>query len=196
MLHNIRLYSFFLISAALILIFTIILSVTTFAHESSDKNAVYSKAIMLNGSCHQLVVWGDIEIVLTPSLSDSIVVEGSATDIKMIETKMKKGRLAVRAQWVNESHTTRIIVPAAMLKFIQVYGNATIHSAGFLSIPQLKIEMNGEGRIKIRSYGIVKVEPGEGYYLTEEGTGLAMSSKARILTRADFFYQESFEAAR
>ena len=167
MLQSIRPNFLFPLSTSLLSIFAmILLSVTAFANEVDGNSPLFSKAIILNGACRHLEVWGDIQIVLTPERSDSIIVEGTASDLNIIGIKSKKGNLSIRAQWINQKETTKIIVPATMLQFVQVYGNAEISSAGYLSIPKLMIVLNGESKVKIQSSGQIKVEAGEGYYLS------------------------------
>lgn len=166
MLKNNRHNSRLLISMGLLSVFSFILSLSSFANKSTDKSPVFRKTIMLGGICQQMEIWGNIEIILSPELSDRIIVEGSAEDINTIKVNLKKGDLAVHAKWMKQIGKTKIFVPAAMLRFMQVDGNSEISSAGFLNVPRLKVVLNGETSVKIQSAGEVNVETGDGYYLT------------------------------
>lgn len=196
MLQNIRPNAVFFLATSLFLVFSVILSLAAFATGGGDKNSALTKTVMLNGSCQRVEIFGDIEIVLSPTMSDRIILEGTATDVNIIGTKFKKGTLYVRAQWVNSAETTKVIVPAAMLKFVAVNGNTVVSSAGSLNVPKLLVVVNGESEVKIRSYGQVNVEAADGYYLTNGPSGYtSSSSRIRTLTRADYFYMDNARVA-
>ena len=195
MLQNLRPAFPFSLVCCIFLFFSMIISLTTLAKKIGDNNPVYSKTIVLGEIFQQLEVWGNIEIVLTPDLSDSIVVEGSTVDINLVGIKLKKGTLSVRGKWISPTSATKLIIPAAMLNSIRVYGNAVISSAGELAMPELKVFLDGEARVKIRSRGHVNVEASEGYFLTKEASRFPTSVRAKILTKAEEFYWGGVQTA-
>lgn len=133
----------------------------------SGNDPVPSKTLVLNQWCIQAEIWGDVEIVLSPAYADRIVLQGDANDINRIATGIKNGRLTVKARRVKQQTTkTRIIVPAAMLSFIRVNGKGLITSSGQLNTPQLKVELNGEASVQLRSSGSVQVQAGPDYDLS------------------------------
>jgi len=194
MLQNIRPAFPFSLVSCLFLFFSMIVSLTALAKKIGDKNPVYSKTIVVGDIFQQLEVWGNIEIVLTPDLSDSIIVEGSTVDINLVGIKLKKGTLSVRGKWISPTSTTKLIIPAAMLNTIKVYGNAVISSAGELAMPELRVYLDGEARVKIRSRGHVNVEASDGYYLTKEDSRFPTSFRAKVLTRAEEYYWGGVQA--
>ena len=131
----------------------------------NDKEPQLSRTLILNEACLQLEVWGDVEIVLSPENTDRIILQGTKQDVNSIQTSLKNGRLYVRAEKVNFANSTRIIVPAAMLRFIRVNGKGLITSVKQLNNPQLKVELNGEAKVLLHSTGSVIVEAAEGYDL-------------------------------
>ncbi len=141
----------------------IMLFVPVFANEPGDK--ITSRTVVVNEPWLKLKVWGDVQIILSPVISDRIGLEGTWDDINNIGFTLKKGSLTIHAQQVNNPATTKIYVPAGMLQSIEVYGDAKLSSVGYLTIPQLRIKLDGEATVKIRSAGQVKVEAGSGYYL-------------------------------
>ena len=188
MLQNLRPSFPFSLVSCIFLFFSFLISLTALAKKIGDNKPVFSRTIVLHEIFQQLEIWGNVEIVLTPEMSDSITIEGTTVDINLVGIKLKHGTLSVRAKWVNQSTTTKIIIPAAMLTSVQVYGNAIVSSAGELSAPQLKVFLDGEAQVKIKSRGKVNVEASDGYYLTKESSRNPTSFRAKILTRAEDFY--------
>ncbi|MBS1600437.1 MAG: DUF2807 domain-containing protein [Bacteroidetes bacterium] len=195
MLQNFRPTIPFSVVSCIFLFFSFLISLTSLAKKIGDKKPVFSRTIVLHDIYQRLEIWGNIEIVLTPEMSDSITVEGTTVDINLVAVKLKNGTLSVRAKWVNQPTTTKIIVPAAMLSSIQVYGNSVISSQGELSAPDLKVYLDGEAQVKIKSRGLVDVEASEGYFLTRDASRIPTSVRAKILTRAEDFYWGSAQVA-
>lgn len=131
-----------------------------------NNDPILSRTLLLNQSCLQAEIWGDIEIVLSPAFADRIVIQGDVNDVDRVETGIKNGRLVVKARQVKQINKTRIIVPAALLSFIRVNGKGLIISSGQLNTPQLKVELNGEACVKLRSTGSVQVETTRDYDLS------------------------------
>lgn len=131
-----------------------------------NNDPVLNRTLLLNQLCLQAEIWGDVEIVLSPDFADRIVLQGDVNDVDRIETGIKNGRLVVRARQVKQVNKTRIIVPAAMLSFIRVNGKGLITSSGQLNTPQLKVELNGEACVQLRSSGSVWVETTPDYDLS------------------------------
>lgn len=131
-----------------------------------NNGPVLNRTLILNEFCLQAEIWGDVEIVLSPDFADRIVLQGDANDVDRIETGIKNGRLVVRARQVKQINKTRIIVPAAMLSFIRVNGKGLVTSSGQLNTPQLKVELNGEACVQLRSSGSVQVEAAPDYDLS------------------------------
>lgn len=188
MLQNLRPSFPFSLVSCLFLLVSFLISLTALARKIGDNKPVFTRTIVLSEIFQQLEVWGNIEIVLTPEMSDSITIEGTTVDINLVGVKLKRGTLSVRAKWVNQASTTKIIIPAAMLNSVQVYGNAVISSAGELNTPKLKVFLDGEAQVKILSRGQVDVQASDGYYLTKENSRFPTSFRAKILTRAEDFY--------
>lgn len=131
----------------------------------SNEEPQLSRTLILNEACLQLEVWGDVEIVLSSENSDRIILQGTKQDVNNIQTNLKNGKLYIRAEKVNFAKSTKVIVPAAMLRFIRINGNGLVTSVKKLSNPRLKVELNGEANILLHSAGSVIVEAAEGYDL-------------------------------
>ena len=132
---------------------------------NNEEEPQLSRTLILNEVCLQVEVWGDVEIVLSPENTDRIILQGTKQDVSSIQTNLKNGKLYVRAEKVNFAKTTRIIVPAAMLRFIRVNGKGLVTSVKPLNNPRLKVELNGEASVLLHSAGSVVVEAAEGYDL-------------------------------
>jgi len=194
MIQNLRPGLPFSLVSCLFLFFSMIISLASLANKI-NKSPILKRTVVLNDIIQRLEVWGNVEIVLTPDLSDSISVEGLTTDINMVGIKLKHGKLSVRAKWISPTGTTKIIVPAAMLNTVEVYGNAVISSSGELSTAKLKVFLDGEAQVKIKSRGEVDVQASDGYYLTKEKSSSATSARAKVLTRADDYYWGGVQTA-
>lgn len=131
-----------------------------------NNGPVLNRTLILNEFCFQAEIWGDVEIVLSPDFADRIVLQGDVNDVNLIETGIKNGRLVVKARQVKQVNKTRVIVPAAMLSFIRVNGKGLVTSSGQLNTPQLKVELNGEACVQLRSSGSVRVEATPDYDLS------------------------------
>lgn len=116
-----------------------------------------SYKIQLEKRFTSLQIDNDINVVLTNSTSNEIVVEGNMPDIKSVAATVADGRLSLWMTGAKRGNTVTVYVPASMLDFISVNGESQLSTNTVLSNPKLEVEVNGLCKIHIRSVGKVYV---------------------------------------
>jgi hypothetical protein len=129
---------------------------TTLATERESKEPASYK-IQLEKRFTSLQIDDDINVVLTNTNNNEIVVEGSLADIKSVVAAVADGRLAVWMSGAKRGNQVTVYIPAAMLDFIAINGDSELRTNTVLNNPRLEVEVNGLCKIHIRSFGKVHV---------------------------------------
>lgn len=135
-----------ILSAAIVL-----LAVNTFANES----APVSKQVKVSTSFNKLVVYGDIEVVLTTEASGVITIDGTTADIEGITVQVKNGKLVIDA--VRSIKKAVVRIPVNQLKEIDLHGDAVLSSVGTLNTAALNIFLDGACDIKLTAVGKINI---------------------------------------
>ena len=56
-----------------------------------SNDPILSRTLLLNQSCLQAEIWGDVEVVLSSAFADRIVIQGDVNDVDRVETGIKTG---------------------------------------------------------------------------------------------------------
>jgi hypothetical protein len=107
-----------------------------------------------------LDIKNDVNVVLTASDGNEILIKGEREDVKRVRATVSNGCLTVwMANGMSNKYVT-VYVPAALLDQVIVNGDSNVQTETVLTNPRLDVEINGECSINIRSLGKVEVRNG------------------------------------
>lgn len=127
--------------------------------------AQITKTIAFEHNVNQANVTGHFEIVLVPSYSDKVIVEGEQSVVDRVETVFKNGKLSIYDNRPDKRKAIRIYVAAKELSQLFVYGQGSVTSEGKLISSLSQILLDGEIEVKVNATCKVNVMAGYDYDL-------------------------------
>lgn len=109
-------------------------------------------------SFSKIVVENDIELRLSESTDKVIETWGDSKYTKEVEWKIKNGVLHIRSKAGSLKNKAAVSVSVNQLSSLLITGNSDVKSEGALNSADLKIFVDGEGKIAIKNTGAIKIE--------------------------------------
>ena len=135
---------------------TIILATSLSAFAANNDKPVNQKT-SYEMSFTTLQVEDGIEIMLVESPEKSIEFEGTEADIAKVDWKIKDGVLTVDSKKGSLKGRVKLIVNVSSLTEIYVKDGSEVRSHGQLQSASLRIYLDGDAFISVRSAGKIKV---------------------------------------
>jgi Putative auto-transporter adhesin, head GIN domain len=128
--------------------------------DNSSKTA--TKSIIAYQS---LVINDDIDVVLTEADSTNISVTGTLKDIQSVSHFTKKGVLYVHSKKGSLRGKVTVHLSVNNLKQVEINGMSSVTSNGTLNSRKLKVRVNGEAIVHLKTFGKFVVEGDERFDL-------------------------------
>ncbi|PZR27632.1 MAG: hypothetical protein DI535_09425 [Citrobacter freundii] len=128
-------------------------------------SAQVTKTIAFQDKVDQANFTGHFEIVLVPSYSDKVIVEGEQSIVEQVETAFRNGKLSVYDNRFDKRKAVRIYVAAKELSQLFVYGQGSVTSEGKLISSLSKMLLDGEIEVKVNATCKLNVTAGYDYDL-------------------------------
>lgn len=149
-----------LLLPALLLLFS-------FAHGDKERSKakVIRKEVIIGSSFQNIIINGNIWVILTNKPAGTISIEGNNRDVNTIRYKSKNNELVIDATRKKRVGQITIYVSATMLKHMLINGDGQISSTGIIKSDELNIWLNGIVNVDINIIGRVSVDTYDGYDL-------------------------------
>lgn len=105
----------------------------------------------------KLQVQDGIDIILVESESRSIQFKGDEKDVDQVDWAIRNGIMTISSKKGSLKGKVKLVVSVSNLSELYVKGGSEVHSNGMLKSPALKIYLDGDAFISIRSAGDVRV---------------------------------------
>jgi Putative auto-transporter adhesin, head GIN domain len=146
-------------------LFTLFISVASLAQPHLSLAHKDHKEISITGEYKHIEVWGNVTVVLTDAPAREILLEGNSKNFNLVKTRVNDGKLEIDAVKKKSLSKLIIYVPVNEARSVIVNGDAEI--LGAIRTDDLKILLNGESTLRVRYFGKLKVEPGDGYEMVD-----------------------------
>lgn len=147
----------------------LVTTLTTSAQQFFEDPIVKIKKIDLAESFNKIEVRGNVIIVLTNNLTNSVVLRGEAGDLQEATAKVKKGKLVINTSKSYSGTKFIVYLPADHICSLSTSGITEILSSGTVKVSDLEILLSGSSRVSVRHEGKLRITPGTGYEITEGG---------------------------
>lgn len=144
-------------------------SATTSAQQFFEDPVTQIKKIDIAEKFNKIEVRGNVVIVLTNNLTNSVVLRGDVNDLQEATARVKKGKLIINATRNYYSSKFIIYLPAGSINSLVTSGTTQILSSGTIKVSDLEILLSGSSHVSIRHEGNLRITPAAGYELTEGG---------------------------
>ena len=109
-------------------------------------------------SFSKIVVENDIDLLLSESTDKEIEIWGDSRFTREVEWKIKNGVLYIRSKAGSLKNKASVSISVNQLSSLSVTGNSDVKSEGALNSADLKIFVDGEGKIAIKNTGAINIE--------------------------------------
>ena len=151
----------------LVAVIALVITATTSAQQFFEDPLFKVKKIDIAETFNKIEVRGNVVIVLTNNLTNSVVLRGDADDLEQATARVKKGKLVVNAAKNYSGSKFIIYLPAGSINSLVTFGNTQILSSGTIKVSDLEILLSGSSRVSIRHEGNLRITPGMGYEITD-----------------------------
>jgi len=151
----------------LVAVIALVITATTSAQQFFEDPLFKVKKIDIAETFNKIEVRGNVVIVLTNNLTNSVVLRGDADDLEQATARVKKGKLVVNAAKNYSGSKFIIYLPAGSINSLVTFGNTQILSSGIIKVSDLEILLAGPSHVSIRHEGNLRITPGMGYEITD-----------------------------
>ena len=109
-------------------------------------------------SFSKIVVENDIDLLLSESTDKEIEIWGDSRFTREVEWKIKNGVLYISSKAGSLKNKASVSISVNQLSSLSVTGNSDVKSEGALNSADLKIFVDGEGKIAIKNTGAINIE--------------------------------------
>ena len=151
----------------LLVLIALAITATTSAQQFFEDPVTQIRKIDIAETFNKIEVQGNVVIVLTNNLTNSVVLRGDADDLELATARVKKGKLVINATKNYTGNKFIIYLPADNINSLVTSGNTQILSSGTIKVSDLEILLSGSSRVSIRHEGNLRITPGSGYEIAE-----------------------------
>ena len=137
--------------------FMLTAGLSAFASETRPTAPVTQK-VFYQLSFSKIVVENDIDIRLSESTERLIEISGDSKYAEQLDWKISNGVLYIRSKAGSLKNKVQVSIGVNQLSSLSVTGNSDVKSEGALNSEELKVFVDGEGRIAIKNTGAINVE--------------------------------------
>lgn len=173
----------------LIIIAVSLLGLGTFSYAGDVKKET-SLIVLSKAPFENIVINGDIDIVLTESNNVQIEVKGEEKVVTGVKHFVKKGTLYLFAAKSAPEKKPTVYIQVSNLVYLEINGKSKVTSNGPLNSSKLRVMINGDVKFHVRNYGDILIESDEDIDLqfekwVEDHAKAAIKPNAEIITEAD-----------
>lgn len=155
-------------SRIMILALTVLVTtMTASAQQTFDDPLTSVKKVEIAETFNRIEVQGNVVIVLTNHLTNSIVFRGDVNDLERATARVKKGKLIINASKNYYPGKFIVYLPAGSINSLATSGSTQILSSGTVKVSDLEILLYGSSQVSIRHQGNLRITPGTGYELID-----------------------------
>ena len=151
----------------LLVLIALAMTATTSAQQFFEDPLSKIKKIDIAETFNKIEVQGNVVIVLTNNLTNSVVLRGDADDLEQATARVKKEKLVINATKNYSGSKFIIYLPVGSINSLVTSGNTQILSSGIIKVSDLEILLSGSSRVSIRHEGNLRITPGMGYEITD-----------------------------
>jgi hypothetical protein len=151
----------------LLVLIALAMTATTSAQQFFEDPVIQIKKIDIVEKFNKIEVQGNVVIVLTNNLTNSVVLRGDVDDLEQATARVKKEKLVVNATKNYSGSKFIVYLPAGNINSLVTSGNTQILSSGTIKVSDLEILLSGSSRVSIRHEGKLRITPGTGYEITD-----------------------------
>jgi len=145
--------------------FLLLSAFTDFRNDGSTKLTVTKKDISIQGSFQDVLIDGDMSLILTNEPAGTLRIEGYEQDVNKVRWRVKNNKLIIDAGCKNNQNELAVHLSAARLVSMRINGDVDISSDGVIKSDELRISMNGKVTVKIRTTGNLSFDTPDYYDL-------------------------------
>lgn len=145
--------------------FLLLSSLSGFGNTGATKLIVTKKAISFEGSFQDVLIDGDISLVLTNDPAGTLMIEGCEKDVNRVTCRVKNNKLIIDAGSSSNCNELTVYLSAARLLSMRINGDADISSMGVIKSDELRISMNGKVTVKVKTTGNLSFDTPDYYDL-------------------------------
>jgi hypothetical protein len=143
----------------------LILAVSVLAFTASTFAGTYNKIIstvLVKGVVYEMIVVNnDIDVVLTESPVNEIMVTGEEESVSLVKHHVKRGVLTIGSKKGSLKGKATVYISVSGLKKLEVNGKSKVTSQGTLNSKSLKVIVNGEAKFDLKNNGSIIFEADE-----------------------------------
>jgi cell division ATPase FtsA len=151
----------------LLVLIALAMTATTSAQQFFEDPVIQIKKIDIVEKFNKIEVQGNVVIVLTNNLTNSVVLRGDVDDLEQVTARVKKEKLVINATKNYSGSKFIVYLPAGNINSLVTSGNTQILSSGTIKVSDLEILLSGSSRVSIRHEGKLRITPGTGYEITD-----------------------------
>ena len=150
----------------LLVLIALAMTATTSAQQFFEDPLIKIKKIDIAETFNKIEVQGNVVIVLTNNLTNSVVLRGDVDDLELATARVKKGKLVINATKNYTGSKFIVYLPAGNINSLVTSGNTQILSSGTIKVSDLEILLSGSSHVSIHHEGKLRITPGTGYEIT------------------------------
>lgn len=121
------------------------------------------------GEITSLIINAHVTVVLVNTVQEPVKIGGEDIFLLHVVFKQSGGKLVIESTKKRDLKNKGVIyIPAASLKYIEINSSASVRSADFLEIPQLRIQVNGECKVDITNRGQLNILEGPEFEIRQK----------------------------
>ena len=180
----------------LIIIAVSLLSIGTLSYAGDVKKET-SIVISSKAPFDNIIISGDIDVVLTESSFVQVEVKGDEKAVNGVKHFVKKGTLYLSAAKSAPEAKPTVYIQVSKLLYLEINGKSKVTSNGPLNSSKLKVMINGDVQFRVSNYGDILVESDEDIDLqfekwVEGHAAVSMKPNAENITEADLSMDVQF----
>ena len=124
-------------------------------------NKIISTVLAKGVVYEMIVVNNDIDVVLTESPVNEIMVTGEEESVSLVKHHVKRGVLTISSKMGSLKGKATVYISVSGLRKLEVNGKSKIVSQGSLNSKNLKVIVNGEAKFDLKNNGQIIFESDE-----------------------------------
>lgn len=133
-----------------------------------SKMVVIRREVKVESTFQSIRIDGNIGVILTNDPAGTVSLEGKEKDLDRIRYTVKNNTLIVDAQRKNSFDDVTVYISAIRLQSIKGNGDMDISSGDMLEVDDLRIFLNGNINVNVKTKGKLSIDAPDEYDLSWE----------------------------
>ena len=134
---------------------------TVKAQQESTKYLMQN-SIKTVSSFSKVVIGDDIDVILTESPDQRVIIEGHPKNTGHVKWTIKNNTLYLRSKYGSLKGKVVAVIGVHELRDLEVKGNSYVKSLGTLNSPMIKVQLYGDGMVALQNNGRIHVASNDG----------------------------------